>query len=695
MTRVIVILTMAFFLGNFSGNQEEIPFLWKGKIAVRQKKLPGPGSSATGEVITEWQLDVNWKETRKNDIRDKRGQLVGQLVKLEDNGSSWVGTTNGRFVDTMGEKVYSGSGEGPGPVISAGYIYYSLSENDPLKSVLPNGSYAFGSGSGQTQTFQETITSISYDPPSSFTLNSPAILGYYVSQLHVFFLPFGHIGGGPTLDGPTSAESIKATIERSASFIPQSLPVQWDMETRLLDEGRMHGGFSHSWLNNCLVNEAEWDISKVLEIQCSVEKPNKYWRPRAGNEKNTIDITAKIEKYANLKGKWKFTLFEVSQEKGYAMNKGDETDLDLEFLEGQSDFTPPEKTEDGWVIESTKTANSIMVTVQSLDYGAWGKIKAEVNVEGHWYECRAEDEKDYVTIPYDEDEDHIADMWEEHFGVLSQSEQADEDSEPESKQDGDGFSNYEEYRGFFVNGIWREWYFSPKRKDIFIYDENGMGVGYFTETDLMIHLIDKQEYDEDRVVNFNRGYGTIDSQDGQKGLYLCEEEMAIGTKGYVWPCVGTPNVVEKVVIDVLDEFMETVYAEKGTEGAFLQNYAATLAHELGHAVNMVHHGDEMWESANGYEIARRGGLWSGEIICVMRYSPPDKYLGSDNNVYEYPEEGSGSRTSYCSSSTGTGINAPGERIGPDGQPYPVAGNAEIRRSCRYNITLKGYNKWGN
>lgn len=688
-----LVLSLFFLLGDFFGNQENIPFVWKGQIIVRQKKLPSPGSGLSGEVITEWHLNVNWKETRKNDIRDKKGRLVGQLVKLEDNGSYWTGTTRGRFVGHESEKVCSGYAEDSGPVISAGYIYYSLSDDDPLKDILPNGAYAFGSGSGQTQSFQETSTHICYDPPSSHTVNLPAMLGYYVSRLHVFFLPFGHIGGGPTLEGPTSAESIKAAIERSASFIPQSLPVQWDTETRVLEEERMSGQFSHSWLNNSIVNEAEWNISKVLEIQGKIEKPNKYWRPKGGDEKNSIDITAKIKEYPDLKGKWRFTLFEVSDEKGYAMNKGDETVLDLEFEEGQSDFEPPEETDDGWVMESTKTANRMTVSVQALDYGAWGKLKAEVNVEGNWYVCLSDDGKDYITIPYDDDEDHIADMWEEHFDVLSQPEDADEDPEPEAKQEGDGFSNYEEYRGFFVNGFWREWYFNPNRKDIFIYDEIGMGVSYFTETELMIHLIDKEEYDEERVVNFNRNFGTLSSQNGQKGIYLCEEEMFGTTAGEVYPCVGTPNVVEKVVIDLLSPFMKSVYAEKGPEGGFLHDYAATIAHELGHAVNLMHHGDGMWEADRGYEIARRGGLWSGDLICVMRYSPPDSYLGSDNNIYPYPNEGSGSLIGYCSSSAGTGINAPGERIGPDGHPYPVAGNAEIG-NCRYNITLKGYNKWG-
>ena len=692
--RTVFILLTILFLFDPAGTEEELPFVWRGKIIVRQTMLPGQGSMASGAVITEWHLDVNWKETRKNDIKDRKGRLVGQLVKLEDNGSTWEAVTSGRFVNPSGEKVYSGSGGGPGPGVSSGYIYYSLSEDDPLKTAFPNGSYVFGSGSGQTQKFNQTITSISYDPPSSHTMNSQALLGYYVSKLHLYYLPFGHTGGGPTLDGPTNAEVIKTVLERSASIIGSSaVPVQWDTDSRALEDGKMVGSFSHTWLNNTLVNEVEWDISKEMDVPCSIEKPEKNWRPKGGDEKNTVDVTAKVDGSSELTGKWRFTLFEVSSETGYAMNKGDDTGQDLEFVEGQSDFSPAEETGDGWVIESSKTADSITVQVQSLDYGAWGKIKAEVNIEGRWYECKAEDGNEYVTIPFDDDEDRIADMWEDHFGVLDQSEQTDEDEEPEAKQSGDGFSNYEEYRGFFVDGAWKEWYFSPKRKDVFIYDEIGMGVSYFTETGLMIHTIDKDEYDEDRTVNFNRGFGTIETQSGQKGIYLHEGEL-VGLWGEVRPCVGTPNVVEEVVIKSVSSAAKTAYAEKGTEGVFLQNYAATIAHELGHAVNIMHHGDGMWEADRDYKIARRGGLWSRDIMCVMRYSSPAEYLGLDGSLYPYPAEEQGSMTGFCSSPTGTGINAPGERTGADGNPYPVAGDAE-EGDCKHKITLKGNNKWGN
>ena len=692
--KIFVILFLILLMLNFLETEEDFPFVWKGTIIVRQKKLPGDASPASGEVITEWTLNVNWKETRKNDIKDKDGNLVGQLVKLEDNGSSWSGETSGRFVNASGEEVHSGSGQGLGPVMSAGWLYYSLSEKDPLSSVLPNGSYAFGSGSGQTQKFGETIEFIDYDPPSSYTMNSSASLGYYVSTFYVFLMPFGHIGGGPTVDGPKSAEVIKMTIENSERLVLQSLPIQWDREKNILQDKRMSGRFSGSWGNNSLVNEVEWDIGKVYDLQGTIEKPDQSWRPKGGDEKDKIDISAKIQNLKGMKGKWKFTLFDVSSERGYAMNKGDVTDLDLQFAEGQQDFSEPKKTRDGWIIESTKTTREMTVEVESLDYGAWGKIKAEVNVEGTWYECTSIDGDNYVTIPYDDDGDHIADMWEEHFGVKDESENADDDAQPESKQDGDGFTNYEEYRGFYVNGAWTEWEFSPEKKDLFIYDEIGMGVANFTETQLKIHLIDKEEYNSHRVVNFNRGHGTLTSQNGQKGLYLHQEELT-GIEGQIRPIVGTPNVVEEVVITSIGPESISAYLKRGPDGVFLREYTWLIAHELGHAVNIMHHGDETWEADRNYKKARRGGLWSGDITCIMRYDATDLYRGVDGQFYPYPEdeEGASSRTTFCISPTGTGINAPGERPGPNGHPYPVAADAE-RGNCKNSITLKGYKTEG-
>jgi hypothetical protein len=513
-------------------------------------------------------------------------------------------------------------------------------------------------------------------------------LGYFIGGKNLC-MPFGHIKG-PECPGPSNADAMGECITKSAQIIPRIHP-SWDSEARALIDEVMQGNCIDSSAGT-LVNELSWNISKVMDVSCIIEKADKNWRPSVDDKANTVTIKARIKESKELKGKWIFTLFDVSKEKGIAMNKGKEDGYDLEFPKGQDGFDYTDK-KNPLVIESTESANEVSVKIKSLDYGAWGKLKAKANIEGHWYTCKTEDGKDHITVPFDEDNDHIVDVWEEKYNVKNENAEADNDKKPESKQDGDGFTNYEEYRGFFVNGEWKDT--DPGNKDIFIYDELGCGVSYFSKTNLKIHLIKQEEYNESRIVNFTRGYATLSSQSGQKGLYLHEGAL-VGLWGQTKPCVGTPNVVEEVIIDEISGAAKAAYEERGTEGGLLRNYASTIAHELGHAVNIMHHGDEAWEYAHDYKIARRGGLWSGDIICAIRYELPEEYKGSDGVMYPYPvtEEGTNSQTDFCTQKTGTEINAPGERKGTDGRPYPVSADAE-RGGCRNNITLKGYNKWGN
>lgn len=480
------------------------------------------------------------------------------------------------------------------------------------------------------------------------------------------------------------------------------MPRAWDTEMRVITDETMSGSFSTPWAEGNITNEAFWNISKRLDINPILHKADESWRPKTGD---TIDITAEIEKYEEIEGKWRFTLFDVSKEKGYCMNAGDDEGFDLEFVEGQEGFTEPEETDDGWKIETTKTMNEVSVSILALDYGACGRLKAEVNVDGLWYECEAEGGGDSITIPLDENKNYIADTWEEKKEVKGEPATADSDSKPEGMGDegepGDGFSNYEEYRGFFVNGSWKDT--DPKYKDLFIYDELGLGVGLFTELDLHLHLIDRDEYDNGRVVNFNRNEDKTfpgQSATGQKGLYL-RGGSADGNYGSAH--VGTPNVCEEVVVDVASIYDSCEFDYKydvlgnpdpeypvDQHGAF-QSMArssinVTIAHELGHGVNIMHHGMDA-------SIAERGGKWSGDVRCIMRYEKPGLYYGPDGEIYEYPdEEGEASLTTFCNQKEGTGINTPGERI-VDGKPYPVAGNAAWGE-CRQSVTLKGYEEYG-
>ena len=125
-------------------------------------------------------------------------------------------------------------------------------------------------------------------------------------------------------------------------------------------------------------------------------------------------------------------------------------------------------------------------------------MKAEVNVDGDWYEARASDGKPCITIPLDDDEDHIADYWEEEWSISQEPGDADNDDMPagigRDSAKGDGFTNYEEYRGFQVMGQWTET--SPVFKDLFILDEAYHGIGYFDKLQLQVHLIKRGEFDK-------------------------------------------------------------------------------------------------------------------------------------------------------------------------------------------------------
>ena len=251
----------------------------------------------------------------------------------------------------------------------------------------------------------------------------------------------------------------------------------------------------------------------------------------------------------------------------------------------------------------------------------------------------------------------------------------------------------------------------------------------------MIHLINQDEHDE-RVINFNRGYGTITIQDGQKGLYLKEEFLGGYNNGSITSGrvtnIGTPNVVEAVKINsfVLDE-LEQPYSEEDYReylenstvlpsdmiedeiaewrkthdydsardgvlaegGSQFQNLQRTIAHELGHAVNITHHADDdatwqelLLEEQRGNSVAVQGGTWSGDVSCVMRYNCASEYLGTDGAFYDYPCEQatSGAACTFCTDKTGTDINAGGK----------VSGDAS-KGPCLKNVTLKGYFRDGN
>jgi hypothetical protein len=272
----------------------------------------------------------------------------------------------------------------------------------------------------------------------------------------------------------------------------------------------------------------------------------------------------------------KFTLLGVSSEPGYCLNAGSQTDSDkdLKFIAGDnSGFT----IGDGGLTATKYGVVGGIVTVRCYDYGAYGLIKAE-SVGTH-----AGAISGTTDIPKDENSNCIADAWSGNNGQATDDNETDPVGD--SNYPGDGFSRYEEYRGFVWNGAYDR--LDPTKKDIFVWDVNGLNTGHFLASDLEIHRLaaDGSECDANRVVNFKHHHP---AHTDQKALKLLEETEPNGYQlyGESYPLSGPreiPNNCDWCLVyttEIRDWMMDS------KENTVIW---WTIAHELAHGCHVEHH----------------------------------------------------------------------------------------------------------
>jgi hypothetical protein len=673
---------------------------WEGQLTYRCWAEPLPCLTGVGD--TRWNVNIRLEEGRRVDCRNARGKVVGQFVELREGGSSWTGKEQSYFKHEYPGQIieyrYSGEGAGQGPVISLGWLYVRLSDDDPLADVLPNGAYAFTCGATKPPAFDTsgltTITDRSGVQSHTTPFKQLAMLQYGIGQL-------------PLALNPSRWPNSVLATEKKQWVTGRCMEGQ-DQQMRAAVNNRMSGSFSASvrmgesmGRKRTLHNEARWDLQRVRLVKAHLDEALSYWRPLGGPDSNTVSITAWIEPEEKLTGKFRFTLSEVTQEKGWCLNAGSGTEPDLCFVPQQAGFDAPRAEGSTWIIETLETADRATVTIQASDCGAWGRLKAEVNVDGTWRTCTTTtDGAASITLPLDKNGNRIADDWENDWEVADRAANADKDLKPEDVGDpnepGDGFSLYEEYRGVKVGGRWTE--LVPHTREVFVRDEIGCGIGCFANLNLQVCLLEEDEYDAQRVVNFNRGYATLGPQ---KGIRLRSGTLA-GNEGEVRPCVGSPNVVTEVVIDT------SMIPAGETSFSLSANRASLIGHELAHAVNVMHHGNEYatWDrrsplipatnriTSTPTMIAMPGGKWSGNIGCPMLYDDPLYFVGTDRVLYPFPRGSiSEERSVYCNDRVGTGINAGPVRV-ENGLPYPICGDASAGR-CRQSVDIKGNHRNGD
>ena len=320
------------------------------------------------------------------------------------------------------------------------------------------------------------------------------------------------------------------------------------------------------------------------------------------------------------------------------------------------------------------------VTITSHDWGAYGKIKVTVVFDDGSFDnahVQGDKSKQALTIPKDDNDNHIADFWEKHYVGGSSDAEADDDMAPpgDDKCQGDGLSRYEEYRGFRVQG--KHICTSPIEKDLFVRDANNLTLGYFGQSGLTIHLIKMKEYGEEsgarnhRVINFNRGFAT---RGPQHVLYLVNAKLSGNLNGIALPTEEPGPPATKSVM-LIDAAKCRIYSE--------QQLKSTIAHELAHGCCVWHHGEDdyyvsrfeylqfgIWKDigdtgGTAFGVSVQGGQESGVMTCIMRYNlasfyeapdGPNRWVKRDGTLQygkDYPKEPAG--TIFCNDINGTGV----------------------------------------
>lgn len=453
-------------------------------------------------------------------------------------------------------------------------------------------------------------------------------------------------------------------------------------------------------------------ILYVYQPGVKLSHPELTWLPE---DNNSLELKSELMYKAG--GKWLpalahmcrihyFELMNVSTEKGVCLNAplpkdaDDCRDLTLKNEKKQEAWDDAKasgtKCDTKGLFQQARTQRpekEYTITIYSRDFGSYGFLRSFANVNkktsvegkpvyvsipvtkgdvmhpnGRMKKTEYTDNR--VTIPHDIDENRIADGGWTSTGDVDVPDPADNKADTDDKPTGDsfkgdGFTNYEEYRGFSIStkaGIVHR-RTNNEVKDIFIRNKNKLPIGLYDDiSGLDAHEITEAQYisDEKRQVNFNFNK-TTHLNYIQAGLYLKDGGSSGSLLGIARSTTGQPTVpnaeVEIVVYTTkvkasVDKINEKIKVEKN-KLSYAAKLEAVVAHELLHGNNVCHHGEQDPSIENSFNLPQ--GLRSGNIECVMRY---DNVGGAiPNNFPEKPG------TDMCTSAAGTGFNAGGQNFG--------------------------------
>ena len=325
------------------------------------------------------------------------------------------------------------------------------------------------------------------------------------------------------------------------------------------------------------------------------------------------EINLKVENLGS-KGKIEASLSDVTNWRGnygnYPLATGKPSrDYDLKLLESDNDSKWDAVGTDGLKLQiENTTANPISfdgkITVRCYDSAAYGVLTVKATSPYPVYRLIREVRK----IPCDANANQISDAWSHDASYPTFASAIDEDSDVErgpsgNSQHGDGFTAFEEYRGFKTGSGAEPTRLDPTLKEVFIVVDPalsssgiGPGIGHATrlETDATIKPVTVDSaYVNDWDKNGLRPRSTFDMHglmniNNNEPICRVRKVYAIrlisnsGSK--INPQTGLQILGEVAVWPPHEQSLVQIYVNSATAAQL----PFVIAHEIGHAVNLDH-----------------------------------------------------------------------------------------------------------
>lgn len=331
------------------------------------------------------------------------------------------------------------------------------------------------------------------------------------------------------------------------------------------------------------------------------------------------------------------------------------------------------------------TEETYLISVSVKDSAASAQLVAEVEVGGSWVPVKAigptaDPLGTALLLPLDQDGDGMADRWESIHRAFDVA--GDVENIPGAVNTGDGLTNFEEYRGVYALGQFVRP--DPEQKTIFVHDYTGRRLtaiqnmrDFYAPKGLQVYSVDGSEFFED-VVN----YQATEAKRGDQYIAVLIENPAtpsgVGWRAFTNDWLTFAGMASH--IGPPQRGLNTMALQYRIETRTSESVWQVVGHELGHLMNVAHHGDKdeylMLEEATSSGIpagsqlvAFEGGQHSGDFTCIMKYEAaplfcklPRLVRYSDWFYDDYPLQ-SRPALSLCTSKTGTGTNAAGAWAG--------------------------------